>query len=109
MVRLVDGKYTFDAEVMVITVGDELAFVGLPGEMFVELGLAVKQNSPYQFTFINTLANGSIGYVANRKAFREGSYGAAPASTRSNPGSGEALVDSAVRQLMALRDMKPTP
>ena len=109
LVRLVDGKYTFDAEVMVITVGDELAFVGLPGEMFVELGLAVKQNSPYQFTFINTLANGSIGYVANRKAFREGSYGAAPASTRSNPGSGEALVDSAVRQLMTLRDMKPTP
>jgi neutral ceramidase len=109
MVRRVDGKLTFDAEVMVITVGDELAFVGLPGEMFVELGLAVKQGSPYQFTFINTLANGSIGYVANRKAFGEGSYGAAPASTRSNPGSGEALVDSAVRQLIAHRAMKPTP
>ena len=109
MVKLVDGKYTFDAEVMVITVGDELAFVGLPGEMFVELGLAVKQGSPYQFTFINTLANGSIGYVANRKAFREGSYGAAPASTRSNPGSGEALVDSALRQLIVHRDMKRTP
>ena len=109
MVRLVDGKYSFDAEVMVITIGDELAFVGLPGEMFVELGQAVKQNSPYQFTFINTLANGAIGYVANRKAYREGSYGAAPASTRSNPGSGEALVDSAVRQLIAHREMKPTP
>lgn len=109
MVKLVHGKYTFEAEVMVISVGDEVAFVGLPGEMFVELGLAIKQNSPYQFTFINTLANGAIGYVANRKAYREGSYGAAPASTRSNPGSGEALVDSAVRQLIAHRDMKPTP
>ncbi|MDO8543236.1 MAG: hypothetical protein Q7S40_22600 [Opitutaceae bacterium] len=109
MVKLVDGKYTFEAEVMVITVGDELAFVGLPGEMFVELGLAIKQNSPYQFTFINSLANGAIGYVANRKATREGAYGAAPASTRSNPGSGEALVDSAVRQLVAHRDMKATP
>jgi neutral ceramidase len=108
-VRQVDGKLTFEAEVMVISVGEELAFVGLPGEMFVELGLAVKQNSPYQYTFINTLANGSIGYVANRKAFGEGSYGAAPASTRSNPGSGEALVDSAVRQLIAHRAMKPTP
>lgn len=109
VVKLVDGKYTFEGEVMVISVGDELAFVGLPGEMFVELGLAVKQNSPYAYTFINTLANGAIGYVANRKAFAEGSYGAAAASTRSNPGSGEALVDSAVRQLIAHRAMKPTP
>lgn len=109
MVRLRDGKYTFEGEVMVITVGDELAFVGLPGEMFVELGLAIKQNSPYRFTFINTLANGAIGYVANRKAYGEGSYGAAAASTRSHPGTGEALVDSAVRQLIALRAMKPTP
>ncbi len=108
-VKLVDGKYTFEAEVMVITVGDELAFVGMPGEMFVELGLAVKQNSPYQFTFLNALANGAIGYVANRKAMREGAYGASYATTRSNPGSGEALVDSAVRQLIAHRDMKPTP
>src|SRR6185503_19325014 len=56
-VTFVDGKYTFEGEVMVITVGDELAFVGLPGEMFVELGLAIKQSSPYQFTFVDTLAN----------------------------------------------------
>lgn len=109
MVKLVDGKYTFEGEVMVISVGDELAFVGLPGEMFVELGLGVKQNSPYTFTFINTLANGAIGYVANRKAFAEGSYGASAATTRSNPGSGEALVASAVRQLIAHRALKPTP
>jgi neutral ceramidase len=109
MVTLVDGKYGFDAEVMTITVGDELAFVGLPGEMFVELGLAVKQNSPYQFTFVNTLANGAIGYVGNRKALHEGAYGASYATTRANAGSGEALVDSAVRQLIAHRDMKPTP
>jgi hypothetical protein len=109
MVTLVDGKHTFEAEVMVITLGDEVAFVGLPGEMFVELGLMIKQGSPYQYTFIDALANGAIGYVANRKAYREGSYGASPGTTRSDPGSGEALVDSALRQLIALRDMKPTP
>jgi len=108
-VTLVDGKYTFEAEVMVIALGDEVAFVGMPGEMFVELGLMVKQGSPYQYTFVNTLANGAIGYVANRKAYREGSYGASPTTTRAHPGSGEALVDSALRQLITLRDMKPTP
>ncbi len=107
--RLIDGQYRFEAEVMVIALGEEVAFVGFPGEMFVELGLMVKQGSPYQYTFIDTLANGAIGYVANRKAYREGSYGASVATTRSQPGSGEALVDSALRQLIALRDMKPTP
>ena len=105
----VDGDYTFEAEVMVITVGDELAFVGMPGEMFVELGLVVKQNSPYRFTFINTLANGAIGYVPNRKAYPEGGYGASLGSTRCSPGSGEALVESAIRQLIAQRDMKAAP
>lgn len=105
---LIDGQYQFDAEVMVITLGTEVAFVGLPGEPFVELGLAIKQGSPYQFTSVVELANGSIGYIPNRKAHAEGAYGASPQSTRCEPGSGEALVDSALRQLIAHRAMKPT-
>lgn len=101
-------KYTFDAEVMVITIGDEVAFVGAPGELFVELGFAIKHGSPYQFTFINSLANGSIGYVPNRKAHSEGAYGASLQSTKCHPGSGEAIVDSAIRQLITHREFTPT-
>ena len=106
--NLVDGRYVFDAEVMVITLGDEVAFVGVPGELFVELGLAIKQGSPYQYTLIDELANGAIGYIPNRKAHAEGAYGASAQSTRCDPGSGEALVDSALRQLIAHRAMQPT-
>ena len=58
---------------------------------------------------LNELANGQIGYVPDRKALQEGSYGAAPGSTRCAPGDGEALVDSAVRQLLAHREIKATP
>lgn len=105
--RLLDGRYTFSAEVMVISLGDELAFVGVPGELFVELGLAIKHGSPYQYTMINSLANGSIGYVPDRKGQSEGAYGASPQSTRCNPGSGEALVESAIRQLIAHRAIRP--
>ena len=108
METFVDGNYTFDAEVMVITLGDEVAFVGVPGELFVELGLQVKQNSPYQYTFLNALANGSIGYIPSRRAQSEGAYGASPLSTRCDPGSGEALVGSAIRQLIAHRAIEPT-
>lgn len=106
--RLVDGRYVFDAEVMVLTIGDEVAFVGIPGELFVELGLAIKQGSPYQYTSIVELANGSIGYIPNRKAHAEGAYGASAQSTRCDPGSGEALADSALRQLIAHRAITPT-
>ncbi len=108
METMVDGNYTFEAEVMVITLGDEIAFVGVPGELFVELGLQVKHNSSYQFTFLNALANGAIGYIPTRRAQSEGAYGASPQTTRCNPGSGEALVDSAIRQLISHRAMVPT-
>jgi len=103
-----EGAYTFEAEVMVITVGQEVAFVGAPGELFVELGLAIKFGSPYHFTFINSLANGSIGYVPNRKGHAEGAYGASLQSTRCQPGSGEALADAAIRMLLAHRAYTPT-
>lgn len=108
METFVDGNYTFEAEVMVITLGDAVAFVGVPGELFVELGLQVKQNSPYKYTFLTALANGSLGYIPNRKAMSEGAYGASPHSTRFSPGGGEAMVDSAIRQLIAHRDIEPT-
>ncbi|MBP8256233.1 MAG: hypothetical protein KAX37_02830 [Opitutaceae bacterium] len=108
METYIDGGYTFPAEVMVITLGDELAFVGVPGELFVELGLQVKMNSPYKYTFLNELANGAIGYIPTRRAMSEGAYGASPPTTRNEPGNGEALVDSAIRQLIAHRAIEPT-
>ena len=47
-----------EVEVQVIALGDELAWVSLPGEIFVELGLAIKQDSPFPRTIIAELANG---------------------------------------------------
>ena len=46
-------------EVQVISLGDDLAWVSLPGEIFVDLGLQVKHGSPFQQTMIAELANGS--------------------------------------------------
>ena len=95
-----------DAEVQVITVGNQLAWIGLPGEIFTELGMALRNASPFQYTVIAELANGSIGYVPNRKAYPEGAYESV--SARCGPGSGEMLVDSAVRMLVAMRSESKT-
>jgi hypothetical protein len=94
-----EGK-PHEVEVQVIALGGEVAWVSLPGEIFVELGLAIKQASPFRHTVIAELANGSIGYIPNRPAYLEGNY--EPISARCAAGSGELLVESAVRQLRTL-------
>jgi hypothetical protein len=99
-----DGR-PHEVEVQVIALGADVAWVSLPGEIFVELGLAIKQASPFRHTFIAELANGAIGYIPNRPAYLEGNY--EPVSARCAAGSGELLVESAVRQLRALFKERP--
>jgi hypothetical protein len=89
-----------DVEVQVITLGRDLAWVSLPGEMFVELGLAIKQDSPFPHTIIAELANGSIGYIPTRRAYTQGNYEVV--SARCAAGSGEMLVDAAIKMLKEL-------
>ena len=94
----------WEVEVQVIAVGDQLAWVSLPGEIFVELGLAIKAASPYPNTLIAELANGSIGYVPNRPAYAEGNYEVV--SARVAEGAGEQLVEVATRLLKQAKSQK---
>jgi neutral ceramidase len=86
-----------EAEVQTITLGSDLAIVGLPGEIFVDLGKAIKAASKYKTTIVVELANGSIGYVPDRKAYPEGAYEVI--SSRVAEGGGERLVEAALRLL----------
>ena len=88
-------------EVQVISLGSDLAWVSLPGEIFVELGLAIKKGSPFGHTLIAELANGSIGYIPDRAAYPQGNYEVV--SARCAAGSGELLVEVAGRLLAAVR------
>jgi neutral ceramidase len=94
-----EGK-PLELEVQVIALGTDVAWVGLPGEIFVELGLAIKKASPFRYTFIAELANGSVGYIPNREAYSQGNYEVV--SARCAAGSGEMLVESATRMLREL-------
>jgi neutral ceramidase len=89
-----------EAEVQVIALGDQVAFVGLPGEIFAETGLTMKQDSPFPNTIVAALANGVLGYIPNRQAYRQGAYEVV--SSRCAAGSAEMLLDSALRQLIEL-------
>src|ERR1700724_3808342 len=80
----------------VVTLGD-LAFVGIPGELFVELGLALKANSHFARTFVAGYCNDLIGYIPTRAAYPEGGYEVDTARIAS--GSGETIVESALAAL----------
>ena len=84
----------------VVTVGD-LAIVGIPGELFVELGLAIKANPHFAQTFIAGYCNDLIGYIPTRAAYPEGGYEVDTA--RIAAGSGETIVDTALSALAAMR------
>ena len=96
-----EGK-PWELEVQVIALGQQVAIVGLPGEIFVELGLVIKKASPFPVTVIAELANGSIGYIPNRSAYAEGNYEVV--SARCAEGGGELLVESAMKLLRQLRE-----
>ena len=96
-----------DVEVQVITLGNDLAWVALPGEVFVEIGLAIKRGSPFRVTMIHELGYDWIRYVPDRKGSQEGSYEAI--NTRCGPGGGEVLIDAAIRCLLKLHEAPQQP
>ena len=61
------------AKVAAVRLGP-VGFVGLPGEMFAEIGLQIKKRSPFETTVTVELANDWVGYVPTERAFEEGGY-----------------------------------
>lgn len=62
-----------DMEIQTIRINDA-ALIAIPGELFVDIGLIIKKASPYPYTFIIEMANGSTCYLPTRKAFEKGGY-----------------------------------
>jgi hypothetical protein len=92
-------------EVQAIALGNEVGIVCLPGEVFVELGLAIKQASPFRTTFVIELSNCvETMYIPTRAAYAGGSYEVTNSATQ--PGSGEVLVEAAIRLLRDLASKK---
>ena len=87
-------------EIHIFRIDSETAIVTLPGEVFVELGLAIKQGSPFANTMVIELANLDIAYIPTLEAFSEGDYEAI--NSRLAPGSGERMVEEALKILKQL-------
>lgn len=60
--------YQVAAPLQVIRIG-EAVIVGWPGEIFVELGLELRQRSPFPLTFVASFANHVVGYIPTPAAY----------------------------------------
>ncbi len=64
---------TWLTEVQAIRIND-IVFVGIPGEPFVEAQIVIKAKSRFPHTAVVGLANDCPGYIPSREAFAEGGY-----------------------------------
>ena len=67
------AEETISVPVQAIRVGD-LAICGLPFEVLVEIGLELREKSPFSETMVIGLANGRHGYLPNPKQHALGGY-----------------------------------
>ncbi|MCC7355859.1 MAG: hypothetical protein IT330_19130, partial [Anaerolineae bacterium] len=65
------GKMVSEMQVLRI---NDIALVAMPGEVFVEVQLMLKEKSPFPHTVVVGCANDVLGYVPTREAFSEGGY-----------------------------------
>jgi len=93
------GKRQVESEIMGLSFGD-IYVIGLPGEIFVEIGQRIKKRSGLEKLLLVSLANDAIGYVPVRKAYSQGGY--EPSVTHLRRGAAELLIEEAVRLLESL-------
>jgi hypothetical protein len=104
LLRLEQEPVERDVPIQALRVGD-VGVVGLPGEVFVEVGLAVKRRSPFPLTIIAELANDWAGYIPTDVALREGSYETRLATvSKAPPGTAQLWADTAVGLLTQLAE-----
>jgi neutral ceramidase len=96
------GIVSLPLDVQVFRLSNNTAIVTLPGEMFVEYGLTIKNFSPFENTIIVELANDGVSYVPNKKAFPQGGYEVE--NSRLAPGGGEMLAEAAIKMLKELKN-----
>ena len=80
----------------------ETSFIFAPYEMFAPTGMYIKENSPYDFTFIVTCANGSFGYLPTDAAYDYGVYESFV--TRVVRGTAENAADTFISMLTEIKN-----
>jgi len=101
---LQDYPDTVPVTVQALRVGD-LAITTIPCEVFVAIGLELKEKSPFPTTVLIELANGYNGYLPTKRHFELGGYETWRAqSSYLEVDAAARIVDRLLRMLAELHD-----
>ena len=96
-IKEIESKVT--AEVQMMRIGSA-GLIAVPAEYFCQYGLDIQECSPFDPTFIVSLANGCVGYVPTPQAFVGGGYEPRTArSSKLRPDAGDRITATAIRLL----------
>ena len=93
IVELYDGPKEFKFVLSGLSLGD-VAFIGMPGECFVDIGRRIEAECEFDTTFVCCLTNGGETYFPTSSAYDEGGYEAR--SSRLKKGGDDIVVNNAI-------------
>lgn len=100
----------YHVETQLIQIGP-LAIATMPGEVFCSIGLAIKEKSPFAYTWVSSLANGAIGYVPSGKVLDEKEGGGYEArltrGTSTIPEADKIFIDNALEMMQDFTPEEP--
>jgi neutral/alkaline ceramidase-like enzyme len=82
-----------------LLINKRIAFMTMPGEPFVDFQINWRDRCPVQDALFLGYANGYNGYFPTIRAASEGGYGTASATTWTEVGAGERMVDHALARV----------
>lgn len=71
--KIKEAPESIEVPLQTLRIGD-LGIAAIPFEVFAEIGLELKESSPFEDTFTIELANGSYGYLPTPRQHRLGGY-----------------------------------
>lgn len=93
-----EGKFQ-ECELLALCLGEDLAFITLPGEPFNGVAQGIRAASPFKRTIIATLAQGKCGYIPMPESFERGGYETEPFATSPEVDTAPKLIAAAVETL----------
>ena len=101
IVRRYNGPQELDVELNTITVGQELAFVTAPNELFDTISVMVEEGSPYAQTLTLGYCNAYRGYIPSKLGYEYTCYESD--ATWFEPGIGEKIAEQFISMLKEMK------
>jgi len=101
---------TLALRVTTLLVNKQIAFVGMPGEPFVDFQIDLRDRCPVRHCLLLGYTNGYFDYIPTILASSQGGYGAGDSNTYVAVGAGERMLDQAlIRIHEMLGELKQVP